>query len=119
MNCKNCGAPLSKDGYCDYCGSWHCKISQHDELTGTTLIHPTLRLNSVGIVKNNFLSRIDTTNIIRTRLRDICYSALKLGEIQKEDFDELNLLFKKYYSFGGNSYINVLVKKCEELPIIN
>ena len=22
-NCKNCAAPINKDGYCEYCGTWY------------------------------------------------------------------------------------------------
>lgn len=33
-NCPNCGAPLNKEGHCDYCGSNQQPISQI-EITAT------------------------------------------------------------------------------------
>jgi hypothetical protein len=32
MNCKNCGAPVNKNGYCSYCKSYYGEINKTEDV---------------------------------------------------------------------------------------
>lgn len=122
MNCKNCGAPIEKNGFCSYCKSYY-KAEDWSHKSCSLPVnkqnHTQSRSNTVGFVRNqdNFSNERAITNIVRTRLKDMCSHALSLGKIYEEELLELIRLSDDYKSYGGNSYINVLIDKCRELPV--